>query len=592
MIALFRKFLIRTRLIALLVLFALVLGWISWYANSNLDKISSKFATQTEVAFLGVDSASRATEAVLQLSIFLNEGGMSDRMYLEGIAAQMEKAQNNIKIYESTVSDEQDKANYAHVQSLLPKWKAGIEEIVSKYKSGIDHAGLLQLLGKDLKDRIAMVDALVTLQNHNAEITQNQNRLLLQEADRAGKSCTAVSIVSAVLFIILGAGVVRSITQPLRAFAGYTRNVAENLDLSQDFPVRANDEIGGVSRAVQALIRSSREALLEISEVGTQLLEEAQNFAAAAQETTASTEEVKAGADATAQKVQSFAQSIEEINHNIGQVAAGSQTSAARAAQTAGQVQEARQAGEAGNQAVGNTVTAIAHVSEESRLSATNVRELTAIAGQIQNFVSTIGQIADQTNLLALNAAIEAARAGEAGRGFAVVAEEVRKLAEESNSAAQKIAVLSQTISRDLEKAIVSAENNAAESEGAMNLASKGQEDIAKIMNALKEISSATQDMVAVSEEQAATSTEISQTVRGMTERTHDMLQDTQGISYQIGEVAATSESVAEGSEKLNALAQTLNNQIDRFKLGTAPKITAAGTTTNKKTTLSLKQRH
>lgn len=85
------------------------------------------------------------------------------------------------------------------------------------------------------------------------------------------------------------------------------------------------------------------------------------------------------------------------------------------------------------------TIEKISSLIEIVNQNENSIGVLTQRSDEIAKVIGIINDIADQTNLLALNAAIEAARAGEHGRGFAVVAEEVRKLAETTQTATAEI---------------------------------------------------------------------------------------------------------------------------------------------------------
>lgn len=455
------------------------------------------------------------------------------------------------------------------LDEMLGYWdsfKKSMPAVMTAVQQGGTQAGIDEYNRKGKDDTVKLRDSLNSMTN----ITKEKAKAANEAAIESGRSSMMVMLITTIVCVLLllafSYKLINSIRDALNIMVHVCDKLSSGNFIVRTEPSQRKDELGDVHRALYDMTLKIGDLLKEVSKTTEQM-------AAASQQLNSSSMESANAATSVAQSVADAASVVVQqqtaVNNGTDSVASISQSVKSISQETEEISQEADQAAkkaEAGNLVVEKSVNQIHSVEEKVRTTARLVDELGARSQEIGAIVDTISDLAGQTNLLALNAAIEAARAGEQGRGFAVVAEEVRKLAEQSATAAQQIADLIGRIQDDTSKAVASMDSD-------RQAVVQGAESVEGLRQVFEEINGLVIDVAGKIESMsdsiqhvADQSSEITNHMEQIDTGAAKVADNMQSISAATEEQSASAQEIASASDSLARQAQDVQEKLQKFK--------------------------
>jgi methyl-accepting chemotaxis protein len=325
------------------------------------------------------------------------------------------------------------------------------------------------------------------------------------------------------------------------------------------------DEIGTLRKSMKdmaenlaGLLTQLNESAEELFETSGVLLENSEQSARSAREVAGSAEGIAKDAQTQMNAVKNMTQAIGEIGGGIENVASDSARISEKSVRTSAIAEE-------GSESLSGAITQMNHISETTKKTAEAVKSLGDKFKKINEIVELISGISAQTNLLALNAAIEAARAGEQGRGFAVVAEEVRKLAEQSRQATEKITQEILELQQDADSTVALMSVGVDESEKGVAVVTQNSEMLEKIISDIRELDQEIRKITSVTKELSDSNQAVQDAAEELGGICSKTLDAAKGIACVTQNQSASVEKIEDFSKNLSVIASDMQGQVAKF---------------------------
>ncbi len=204
-----------------------------------------------------------------------------------------------------------------------------------------------------------------------------------------------------------------------------------------------------------------------------------------------------------------------------------------------------------GKEAVAEVSTGMDDIRQQMETLSERILLLNEQTQQIGDIISSVSEISEQSKLLALNAAIEAARAGEHGRGFAVVATEIRNLADQSKQSTLQVRNILGDIQKATDAAVLATEQGTLAVENGAKLATTAGDRFNELADAVEESGESARLIATVSRQQGEGIEQIS---IAMDEINKNSVESATGMK-----------TIDEGTTSLSGLSGSIQGVLDRF---------------------------